>query len=368
MKRPKLCDVSLGLICLLLTFAEIARAQSADHILTFHSEITVARGRTLTVSEKFEIVNDTGLFDDGFHRRLWIKAAGPQRAKAGGFQSISAKVDASDGIVQTSEDKNVYDIHVSPQSGRWSRGKHSIELRYTAKHQFLIYDDFEDLNQDISGEWPVPINNADVELIFSEGWPNDTSISADTGTESNFQFDCVRTNLPSGARFETTHPIEPGNRLFISARFSQRGYFVSNFKEDGFRAIVENHPRLFPWLVFLSGLIVFTTAGFAVARPALKVLGTYQGVPTDQRIAVTVAIIATVLSTVSLFVFREPYTAMPGFLLGAITSIGISGSPHGGEPFSLVIVGAASNLVFYYLVARGLRRIWPWKNLATEER
>jgi hypothetical protein len=155
MKRPKLCDVSLGVICLLLSDAEIARAQSADRILTFHSEITVAKDRTLTVSEKFDIVNDTGLFDDGFHRRLWIKAAGPQRAKAGGFQSMSAKVDGSDGIVRTSQDNNIFDIHVSPQSSRWSRGTHSIELHNTAKHQFLIYDDFEDLNQDISGEWPV---------------------------------------------------------------------------------------------------------------------------------------------------------------------------------------------------------------------
>jgi len=368
MKRPKLCDVSLCVICLLPVSAEIAPAQSLDRILTFHSEITVARDRTLTVSEKFEIVNDAGLFDDGFHRRLWIKAAGPQRARAGRFQALSASVDGSHGVVQTSEDNNVFDIRVSPQSGHLSRGTHSIELHYTAKHQFLIYDDFEDLNQDISGEWPIPIGKADLNLIFAEGLPNDASISAATGTESNFQFDCDRTTLPAGVRFETTHPIAPGNQLFISARFSRRGYFVSNSKEDGFRAVLENHPLLFPWLAFLCGLIVFTTAGFVVSRPALRALGAYQGVPTDHQIAVTVAVAATVLSTVSIFVFREPYTAMPGFLLGAITSIGISGSPHGGEPSSLVIAGAVSNLFFYYLVARGLQRIWPKRNLATGER
>lgn len=85
MQRPKLCDVSLGLICLLLTFAEIARAQSADRIMTFHSEITVARGRTLTVSEKFEIVNDTGLFDDGFHRGYGLKPLDLNAQKQVGF-------------------------------------------------------------------------------------------------------------------------------------------------------------------------------------------------------------------------------------------------------------------------------------------
>ena len=53
MKRCKPCGASLGVVCLLLISAEITRAQSADRILTFQSEITVARDRTLTVSETF---------------------------------------------------------------------------------------------------------------------------------------------------------------------------------------------------------------------------------------------------------------------------------------------------------------------------
>ncbi|MGB9462165.1 MAG: DUF2207 domain-containing protein [Candidatus Acidiferrum sp.] len=339
MDLPNVTKVCLGAVILLAFSAQISGAQSADRIVTFHSEISVARDRTLTVTEKFEFVNDAGSFTDGFHRRLWIKAAGPHRAKAGGFQSITARVDGSDGIIQTSGTSIVYDIQVSPQSNHWSPGTHSIELHYTAKHQFLIYDDFEHFNQDISGEWPVPIEKADVELMFPAGFPNDASISAATGADSDFQFDCVRKVLPSGVNFEATHPIEPGKELFISARFSQRGYFVSNFREDGLRALIENHPLLFPWLAFLSGVIVFVTLGFVTAQPAHKVLCTSPGVPTDHQIAVVVSAAATALSMGSLFVFHEPYTAMPGFMLGALVSIGISGSPHGGEPFSLVIIG-----------------------------
>lgn len=41
---------------------------------------------------EFEIANDTRVFDNGFHRRLWIKAAGPQRAKAAGFRAISTSL------------------------------------------------------------------------------------------------------------------------------------------------------------------------------------------------------------------------------------------------------------------------------------
>lgn len=311
------------------------------------------------VEERFEIANETGFFDAGFHRRLGIKPTSPQRAKPGSFQPNSAKFDGHDASLRASEDRNVFDIGISSESGTLSRGNHVIELSYTAKRQFAIYDDFEDLNHNISGQWPISIEQATVELHFPEGFPREASISADTGTDSNFQFDCARVNLTSGVRFETTHSLSPGNSLFISARFPHPGYFVSNTKEDGFRAVLENHPLLFPWLAFLSGLIAFTTTGFLVAKPVLKSIGTKGAVPTDHRVAVTVAVVATVLSIASVFVLHEPYTAMPGFMLGAISSIAISRNPHGGEPFSLALVGMASNWVFYYLVARGLRRIWP---------
>jgi Predicted membrane protein (DUF2207) len=357
MRLSKLLARPLLVPCLLSIAAGIAAGQSSNRIVTFDSTITIGRDRTLSVSERFEIVSDGVSFSDGFHRRLGIKPAGPQRAKVGGIDSITAKVDGTGGIIQTSGDGNILDIKISPQSNILPGGTHTIELNYTAKHQFLIYGDSEDLNQDISGAWPVPIDKAAVALIFPEGLPNDSSVSAGTGTDSNVQFDCLRTALPNGVKFETSRPLAPGNRLYISARF-QRGYFVSNAGEDGFRAVFQNHPMLFPWLAFLAGLFVFTAAGLAVAKPALKLWRTGPAVLSEHRIALAVAALATALSAASLFVFREPYSAMPGLGLGAIASSVISGNPHGGDPISLVAVGVASNLIFYYLVARGGRWIW----------
>jgi hypothetical protein len=162
--------------------------------------------------------------------------------KAGSFESVGAKVDGHDAVVGTRQDGDVFDIGIAAEIGILPRGKHVIELSYTAKHQFAIFDNFEDLNQNISGEWPVPIEKATVELNFPEGFPREASISAATGTDSDFQFDCARANLPSGMRFETTHSISRGNYLFISARFPHPGYFVSDSKEDGYRAVLENHP------------------------------------------------------------------------------------------------------------------------------
>src|SRR5260370_3046157 len=144
----------------------IARAQMPDRVRTFDSQITVDRDRTLHVEETFEIVNGSGIFDSGFHRQLRIKPISPQRVKVGSFQSVGAKVDGHDAVLRTNEDRNGFDIGIATETGTLSRGNHVIELSYTAKHQFAIYDNFEDLNQNISGEWPVSIEKATVEWNF----------------------------------------------------------------------------------------------------------------------------------------------------------------------------------------------------------
>ena len=255
-------------VCAALICAGTATTQTGDRILTFGSQITIDRDRTMHVDEKFEVVNDSGVFDSGIYRRLWIKPIGPQRTNEGSFQSVSAKIDGRDAVFYTDRDGKAFDIRIVTEAGTLPRGDHVIELSYTAKHQFLIYKGFEDLNQDVTGEWPVPIENARVELMFSQGVPTGASISADTGTDSSFQFDCVRTELSSGWKFETTHPLPPGNRLLISTRFVQQGYFASSIKEEGYRAILQNHPLLLPGSVSVCGLIGIAAAAFIIWRRA----------------------------------------------------------------------------------------------------
>ncbi len=356
-------DRSLRLVqdisCAILFCSAIANAQTGDRISTLDIKVAVAKDRTLRVDEKFEITNANGFFDAGFHRLLPIRPAGPQRVKSGSFQDIRARVDGSEAVVRATQSDKELDVGVSIEPASWSRDKHVVELSYTAKHQFLVYDDFEDLNWNVSGHWPIPIDRASVELSFPGGIPKGASITADTGSGTNFQFDCVRTDLPLGVKFETAHEISVGKRLFISARFYPRGYFVSDVAEDGIRAVLENHPLLYPWIAFLVGLVVFTTSGFLVVWLIAKAYGGVWATISDHRVAMMVGLAATLFSGASVIVVHQPYSAMPGFMLGAIASIMISGNPHGGEPFSLVTVALVSNFVFYYLIARGLRRVWP---------
>ena len=281
MNPSKLSFIAKLFVCGTFLCGGIARAQTPDRIMAFDCRITVDRDRTLHVEERFEIVNGSGIFDNGFHRQLRIKPISPQRVKVGSFQSVGAKVDGHDAVLRTNEDGNVFDIGIATEAGTLSRGNHVIELSYRAKHQFSIYKNSEDLNQNISGEWPVSIEKATVELNFPGELPKEAGVSADTGTDSHFQFDCVRTNLSSGVRFETTHSLSPGNRIFISASFPHPGYFVSDFKEDGYRAVLQNYPLLLPGLVSLFGSIVLAVAGFIVWRRAPRSLDAPSAVPTD---------------------------------------------------------------------------------------
>lgn len=318
MKRHKASLIFPFFVCGTFLCAAIIEAQPTDRILAFDSRITVDRDRTMHVQEKFEIANDTGLFDGGFHRRLWIKRVSPQRVKAGSFQLVVAKVDGERALFSTSEDGGVFDIRIVTEAGTLSRGNHVIELSYTSKHQFRIYKNYEDLDQDISGEWPVSIEKGTVELNFPEELPKEAGISAATGTESQFQFDCVRTNLRSGVKFETAHPLAPGNSIFISATFPHPGYFVSNVQEDGFRAFLENHPLFIPGLVSLCGIAIFAAVGSMVWRRAPR------GVDAA----------STVAAQSSLNFWREALRTygfpMVMFALAIIPGLNFTYSGHGG--------------------------------------
>lgn len=339
MKRHKPSLIFPFFVCGTFLCAAIVGAQPTDRILAFDSRITVDRDRTMHVQERFEIANDTGLFDVGFHRRLWIKRVSPQRVKAGSFQSVGAKVDGDRALSSTSEDGGVFDIRIATEAGTLSRGNHVIELSYTAKYQFAIYKNFEDLNQDISGEWPVSIEKATVELNFPEKLPEEAGISADTGTDSKFQFDCVRTDLPSGVKFETTHSLAPGNRLFISARFPHSGYFVSNVKEDGFRAVLENHPLFVPGLVSLCGFVIFAAVGSIVWRRAPRRVDATSTVPAQSSLNFWREVIR---------IYRFP---MFMFALAIIPGLNFTYSGHGGISWFFV------PLCFPWVIVRILIKI-----------
>jgi Predicted membrane protein (DUF2207) len=152
----------------------------------------ITSNRDLEVRERIEIANDDGFFDIGLHRYLSLKRANQQRPKPGSIESIRAKVDGRDAQV-TTEQADRFHIGIPAESASWSRGNHIIELSYTAKNQFSVYDSFEDLNENITGAWSVPIEKAVVELNFPAGVPPRLSISADSGSDSSIQFDCVRT-------------------------------------------------------------------------------------------------------------------------------------------------------------------------------
>jgi hypothetical protein len=147
----------------LLLFAAVANAESSSRIVSFDSKVVVTKARNLEVTERIEIANDDGLFDGGFHRRLRLKPASRDRSKPGSFESIQAKVDGQDAQIKATQENGILDIGIAAEGHGWTRGNHIIELSYRAKHQFAVYGNFEDLNQNISGDWPATIEKATVE-------------------------------------------------------------------------------------------------------------------------------------------------------------------------------------------------------------
>jgi len=236
--------------------------ESSSRILSFDSKVVISKNRDLSVTERIEISNNDGFFDGGLHRSLSIKRVTAQRKKPGSFESIHAKVDGQDANV-TTEQSDIFQIGI-PASANWSRGNHNIELSYVASNQFTDYGDYLDLNEDMTGEWRVEMDKATVELDFPDGVPRQLSISADTGTDAAFNFDCQRTELSSGMKFGTTHPLAPGQRLFISARFMDASYFAPA-ATGGIRGLLAHHPVLSPVMWVTAILLVLTVVAYFFA-------------------------------------------------------------------------------------------------------
>ena len=166
-------------------------------------------------------------------------------------------------------------------------------------------------------------------------------ISASTGTNSSFHFDCVRTPLPSGVRYETAHPLAPGTSLFVSARFPHPGYFVSDVKEGGFRAILENHPFLLPMLVSLCGLTVFFMIGMLVWRRTPGPLGGTSTMAAEDKPS-------PIFWREVIRVYRFP---MVMFALAIVPGLNFTYSGHGGVSWFF------ASLCFPWVIVRILVKI-----------
>lgn len=328
-------------VCGTFLWGGIARAQNTDRISALYSKITVDRDRTIHVQETFDLVSNRGFFDGGFHRRLAIDPAGPGRTKPTSYQVIGAKIDGHDAAPRTRVDGDVLDIAIAPETGNLPRGNHIIELSYASKHQFQVYKDYEDLGLDISGKWPLIVMKVAVELNLPKGLPREAGIDVSTFTGSRWQFDCVETGLPSGMRFETTHQLPLETPLILSARFPHPGYFVSNVKEEGFRAIRENHPLLIPVAISICGSIVFLLVGIIVWRRSPTKLGSTSVLTPDND------------STPEFWreVIRTYQFPMVMFALAIVPGLNFSYSGHGGVSWLFV------PLCFPWVIARILFKI-----------
>ena len=61
------------------------------------------------------------------------------------------------------------------------------------------------------------------------------------------------------------------------------------------------------------------------------------------------AIMASV-SSLALFELKQAFLAMPGVAVGAVLSMVVNNTQHGGDPYTFVIFSGVANFGFYYLL------------------
>ncbi len=206
-----------GAIILLATLAGVARA---DEIFTaYHSDITLAKSGTLTVTETIAATVEGNRIKRGIYRDfpLTFTDAGGRTVKVD-FKLISVTRDGRDEPHRTESITGGIRIYTGEADVLLTPGEHTFELTYETGRQIRFFADHDELYWNVTGtEWAFPIEEASATVKLPDG------VKAQALNVFTGRFGATDKNaraLEDGDRldFRTTRRLEAGEGLTIAVK------------------------------------------------------------------------------------------------------------------------------------------------------
>jgi hypothetical protein len=333
-----------------------------EKIQKFDCDITILENSNIRVRETIELSNGGGEFAHGFDRRFLLK----RRDQLGHswtvtYGQIEVVRDGKPETWKTIKEDDEMVLRIGDSKEPIPIGEHTYVVTYVSTNQIRQYDAIEEFRRNVTGTWTVPIEHLAVNLHFPSSVPNGrTEVTGYTSaTPAQLLCDCKHEVNSDGVHsFITIRTLLPSEQLTIEARFPT-GFLRRTTLED-VRFWVQNHANLYAFAIFVASIVVYYLIAFgilkAVNSKAPKVFRSIR-----HTAAIAGAIIA-VLSIISLFVTKQPYGAMPGFLVGVLAMMILTGGVHGpDDPLSLwMVLALGANFGFYYLLSLGLCRFFSF--------
>jgi len=216
--RIRLCPILLLFLAAALpSFA--ATPDHVEHILDFHSDITLLDDGTFLVRETVQVNSTGSQIRHGIYRDF------PTRYKdrlgnnyVVGFQLFSAECDGYAETSRVQDQLNGKRIYLGDPKSYISSGLHTYVISYSTNRQLGFFSDHDEMYWNVTGNgWIFPIDHASATVTL----PNNISgsevgLDGFTGPMHSFDRNLVHERQPDGKySFQTTEPLKPHEGLSI---------------------------------------------------------------------------------------------------------------------------------------------------------
>ncbi|MDG2483202.1 MAG: DUF2207 domain-containing protein, partial [Alphaproteobacteria bacterium] len=226
-KQLKRCGRWTITITLALMFSIVWSGNSTharERIISFDSTVVIESDGSLTVTERIEVVAEGDQIKRGIYRDFPTVYAGPlglhQRV---GFEVVSIKRDGRSEPWFTENQENGVRVYIGDADRLLNTGRHVYELTYRTDRQIAFFDDFDELNWNVTGNgWNFVIEQATGRIVLPEGAE---AIQA-TAYTGYFGSDDTDASIQLGSRAAsatTTRPLQSGEGLTLAVSWP-KGY------------------------------------------------------------------------------------------------------------------------------------------------
>src|SRR5262249_9685487 len=210
-----------ALFCLLslvlLSFPPASTAQ-AEHILDFHSDITLQDDTSLEVTETITVFCASGRIRHGIYRDFPTRYSDLfNNRTVVGFTVLSATRDSRPEAFRVQDQFNGERIYLGNPNALVPRGRHVYTVTYITTRQVGFFKGHDELFWNVTGNgWDFSIDHATATVHLPGNIPPaQVSLSGFTGPQGSHESDLTSASQDSGFQFATRHALPQRQGLTV---------------------------------------------------------------------------------------------------------------------------------------------------------
>ena len=230
------------IITLLLPSVMHAQTGSGEVIRSFHSDITVNKDSSLTITETIDVTSAGDQIKHGIYRDFPTIYGSLFKRKRVGFMVLNVQRDGMPEPYVIKNYNNSIRIYIGDEDTLLPLANHSYKLTYQTDHQLGYFKDHDELYWNVTGnEWLFPISKASATInlpsdvpkksIKTEGY---TGVKGAKGKEYISKVDAT-----GKAVFQTTSRLEPREGFTLVVSW-QKGHVTVLASQPEFMVMLNN--------------------------------------------------------------------------------------------------------------------------------